>query len=148
MYLDTVEGLYLRATGYYKDIPNGSCKIYHISKLSRLLREGLIRQSKSGLSYRLTDKGYLALENNGYKYERDKFAVGLSDKLYRRLEISEFALMASDIADIFLSKPSDYNNGDIALDVYKRQGRNMSPRSLEHGKTHLRVRLKSTKEWI
>lgn len=115
MYLDAVEGLYLKAAGYYKDIPNSSCKIYHISKLNRLLREGLIRQSKSGLSCRLTDKGYMALENNGYRYERDKFAVGLSDKLYRRLEISEFALMASDIADIFLSKPSDYNNGDIAF---------------------------------
>jgi hypothetical protein len=65
----------LRLTGVCKDIP-ADCspiqsKMFSPESLSALAGTGYIRKHKSGLSYRLTDKGFDLLDNLGSPSECD-----------------------------------------------------------------------------
>ncbi len=85
-----------------KDLPVETSGISEQEAINVLLFYGLLRKSRSGLSVRVSDKGYDYLQSLGFDFQRDKTYLGKSKALYRRLEtamITKFFLKSG--ADVF-----------------------------------------------
>ncbi len=102
----------LRLTAWCKDLPKGNTKIIPPDTLKLLCKLGLIRESRCGLSYRVTPKGYELLQKGNFDYTQDKQYRGKSAVLTRRLETAEITSFFWRCgADVFLETPDTEKNG-------------------------------------
>ena len=102
----------LRLTAWCKDLPQGNTKTIPPDTVKLLYDMGLIRQSRCGLSYRTTPKGYELLQKGGFDYTPDKQYRGKGAVLTRRLETAEITgFFWRCGADVFLDAPDTENNG-------------------------------------
>ena len=96
----------LRLAAWCKDLPTGRAEIFPREIVELLYAMGLLRQSRCGLSYRATPKGYEVLQKGGFDYRPDKQYRGKGAILDRRLETAEITgFFWRYGADIFLSAP-------------------------------------------
>ncbi len=102
----------LRLAAWCKDLPAGSAEIFPQEIVELLCSMGLIRQSRCGLSYRTTPKGYDLLQKGGFDYAPDKQYRGNGSVLARRLETAKttgFFWLCG--ADVFLTAPDTEKEG-------------------------------------
>ncbi len=107
-----------------KDLPVETSGILEQEAIDVLLFYGLLRKSRSGLSVRVSDKGYDYLQSLGFDFQRDKTYLGKSKALYRRLEtatITTFFLKSG--ADVFKKEivKEDMNNVFIPSFTFRRK---------------------------
>lgn len=107
-----------------KDLPVETGGISEQEAINILLFYGLLRKSRSGLSVRVSDKGYDYLQSLGFDFQRDKTYLGKSKALYRRLEtakITKFFLKSG--ADVFKKEivKEDMNNVFIPSFTFRRK---------------------------
>lgn len=124
MLLDQRDLDLLRLIAHCKDIPVDCsplrCDMFSDAEFSALTGMGYIRKSKSGLSYRLTDKGYALLLSNDISFERDKYPVGNGGTLRRRLEVAKTVLtMYRSGTDVFCVKLPSY----LTTFAFRRESR-------------------------
>ena len=102
----------LRLTAWCKDLPQGNTKTIPSDTVKLLYGMGLIRQSRCGLSYRTTPKGYELLQKGGFDYTPDKQYRGKGTVLTRRLETAEITgFFWRCGANVFLDAPDTEKNG-------------------------------------
>lgn len=124
MLLDNRDLDLLHLIALCKDIP-ADCsplqsEMFSDTEFSTLTGAGYIRKSKSGLSYRLTDKGYSLLDALGFSVERDKYPVGNGGTLRRRLETAKTVLtMYRAGTDVFCIKLPAY----LTASSFRRESR-------------------------
>ena len=97
----------LRLAAWCKDIPQNTSQYIGTDILSQLVHAGCLRQSKCGLSWRLTQKGTMVLERAGFVYTQDKYYRGSGDKLIRRLKMAEIIVLLYSMGiDVFMESPA------------------------------------------
>lgn len=102
----------LRLAAWCKDLPAGRTEIFPQETVELLCAMGLLRQSRCGLSYRTTPKGYEVLQKGGFDYTPDKQYRGKGAVLARRLETAEITgFFWRCGADVFLSAPHAEKEG-------------------------------------
>lgn len=97
----------LKLNAWCKDLPQSITQEGYADISTQLILTGYLRKSKCGFSYRLTNKGYDALEKACILYERDKQYLGKGKTLTRRLELSKIVLFLYSLgADVFIENPT------------------------------------------
>lgn len=124
MLLDQRDLDILRLIALCKDIPVDCsplrCDMFSDAEFSAHIGMGYVRKSKSGLSYRLTDKGYALLSTNGVPAKRDKYPVGNGGTLRRRLDVAKTVLtMYRAGTDVFCVKLPSY----LTAFAFRRESR-------------------------
>lgn len=100
----------LRLTAWCKDLPKDNTEMIPAETIMLMCDMGLIRQSRCGLSYRITPKGYEMLQKCGFDYTLDKQYRGKGAVLTRRLETSEITRFFWRYgANVFLDAPNTEN---------------------------------------
>ena len=107
-----------------KDLPVETGGISEQEAIDVLLLYGFLRKSRSGLSYRVSDKGYDYLQSLGFDFQRDKAYLGKSKALYRRLEtakITTFFLKSG--VDVFKKEivKEGMNNVFVPSFIFRRK---------------------------
>jgi len=84
----------LRIIAMCKDIPVGLDYIAPLTDEYVTYMNVYAKKTKCKRSYRLTDFGYELLAEKGYKYRKDKYPVGISRTLDKRLENAKVMICA------------------------------------------------------
>lgn len=118
----------LKLIAWCKDIPVVS-PFTAKETLSSLLGTGLIRKSKSGLSFRVTNEGLLLLKKLGYNYPTDSQSRGVGPIMTRRLRTAQLMLFLTRLdTDVYLRYPAPKSQSNAFLPsfVYRRD-KNKNP---------------------
>ena len=118
----------LRLCGWCKDLPVKSNSI-NKEDLSYLLLTGQLRESRNGISIRITEKGKETLCKLGYSYEYDSKSRGVGAFLTRRLQTAELMLfLFQGKTDVFCSAVPDRNNPPSFMPSFTlRREKNKNP---------------------
>ena len=118
----------LRLCGWCKDLPVKSNSI-NKEDLSYLLMTGQLRESRNGISIRVTEKGRATLDNLGYRYEYDSKSRGAGAFLTRRLQTAELMLfLFQGKTDVFCASVPDRNNPPSFMPSFTlRREKNKNP---------------------
>lgn len=79
----------LALCAWCKDLPACGCKNIPAEIIEVLLDYGLIKQTRNGLSYRVSPNGYELLNKNGFGYTDDNLYRSVGSVLDRRLQTAE-----------------------------------------------------------
>ena len=102
MIFSTAEIEALRLAAWCKDLPADSAERILAESTGTLTALGLLRKSRSGLSYRLTPSGYEILDKAEIPCQRDQSYLGKGSALTRRLRTTEIILLLYRVfGDIF-----------------------------------------------
>lgn len=116
MFFSKAEMDLLRLAAWCKDLPSKTPLLLE-RPLQTLLKLGLLRHSKSLLSYRATPPGQMVLQEAGFSYPQDKQYRGKGDILTRRLQLAKLCLFFYRCGgDVFLTSPSE--NASVFLPAF------------------------------
>ena len=107
-----------------KDFPAEAGTLREQKMMETFERVGLIRKSRSGLSYRVSNYGYDYLQNLGLIFTRDKTYLGKSKALYRRLEAAKtasFFLKCGADVSVNINVGINCDNIFVPSFLYRRQ---------------------------
>lgn len=118
----------LRLCGWCRDLPIKS-KSINKEDLAYLLMTGQLRESRNGISIRITEKGKETLCKLGYSYEYDSKSRGVGAFLTRRLQTAELMLfLFQGKTDVFCSAVPDRNNPPSFMPSFTlRREKNKNP---------------------
>jgi hypothetical protein len=111
----------LKLAGWCKDLPQQrpvqQAQYMYGETLAQMVCGGYLRESKCGLSWRLTQKGYEILDRAGISYRKDRQYLGKGAALTRRLELAGLMLFLYCMgADVFTESPPQQRHGGNAGD--------------------------------
>ena len=118
----------LRLCGWCRDLPIKS-KSINKEDLAYLLMTGQLRESRNGISIRITEKGKETLCKLGYSYEYDSKSRGAGAFLTRRLQTAELMLfLFQGKTDVFCASVPDRNNPPSFMPSFTlRREKNKNP---------------------
>lgn len=106
----------LALCAWCKDLPTVKCSNLPAEIVNLFLEQGLIKQTRNGLSYRVSPDGYELLRTNGFNYSDANLFRSKYDIIRRRLQTAEITSFFWRYGtNVFLETPPAENKTDVFL---------------------------------